>query len=347
MRFFCFSGQFASLSAVLIAGINHNRMIERAFFYFSTFPAIDSLIRIKTMSQSYAQREILRTRRSVADCVRFAFRMSRRQMAGLCVVLTAIFVLTAGCSSLTGRRIESPAEAQNRELLAQIQEITVRAESLDKINEKHQKDLGQASNVLAKSEQELTASQKQLAELTTKVASLESELAQSRQSIQTYQTSMHRQATVTVLPNNSFLNQQLAISSPGVTAMTDGDYIRVRIPDSYLFQSGSWELSTEGRKTLTEVGNQLRLNFPNQEIGVEGHTNQLAVNSQRRLNAHEVGAKKAFSVAYYLINDSILEEGRLRISGAGANRPADDSGTTEAEMKNSRIEFVVYPTTWK
>lgn len=269
-------------------------------------------------------------------------------MTGLCVALVAISSFISGCSSLTGRRVESPAEAQNRELLAQIQEITVRAESLDLLNEQHQKALGQTSNKLEKSQNDLTASQNQLAELTAKVASMEAELTQSRQSIQTYQTSMHRQATVTVLPNNSFLNQQLAISSPGVTPMTDGDYIRVRIPDSYLFQSGSsWELSTEGRKTLTEVGNQLRLNFPNQEIGIEGHTNQLAVNSQRKLNAHEVGAKKAFAVAYYLINDSILEEGRLRVGGAGANRPVDDSGTLEAEMKNSRIEFVVYPTTWK
>ena len=276
------------------------------------------------------------------DSVGIAFRLLRL------VTVVVLVGLLPGCSSLTGQRVESPAEAQNRQLLAQIQEITVRAESLDKLNEKYQKDLGQASNVLEKSEQELTASQKQLAELTSKVASLESELAQSQQSIKTYQTSMHRQATVTVVPNNSFLNQQLAISSPGVTTMADGDYIRVRIPDSYLFQSGgSWELSTEGRKTLTEVGNQLRLNFPNQEIGVEGHTNQLAINSQRKLNAHEVAAKKAFVVAYYLINGSILEEGRLRVSGAGANRPVDDSGTTEAEMKSSRIEFVVYPTTWK
>ena len=273
--------------------------------------------------------------------------MVRWPLAGLCVALFAIASLISGCSSLTGQRVETPADANNRELLAQIQEITVRAESLDKLNEQHQKDLGQASNKLEKSQVELAASQKQLADLSTKVASLESELAQNRESIKTYQTSMHTKATVTVVPNSS-LNNQLAISSPGVTTKVDGDYFRVRIPDSYLFQAGSsWELSTEGRKTLTEVGNQLRLNFPNQEIGIEGHTNQLAVNSQRKLNAHEVGAKKAFAVAYYLINDSILEEGRLRVSGAGANRPADDSGTMEAEMKNSRIEFVVYPTLWK
>ena len=259
-----------------------------------------------------------------------------------------MLVLVGGCSSLTGQRVETPAEARNRELLAQIQEITVRAENSDKINEKLQKELGQTSRVIEKADQELVASQKQLAELTNKVASLEAELSQSRQTILTHQASMHRQSTVTVVPNNSFLNQQLAISSPGVTTMADGDYIRVRIPDAYLFQSGgSLELSTEGRRTLTEVGNQLRLNFPNQEIGIEGHTNQLYINSQRKLNAHEVAAKKAFVVSDYLINDRILEDGRLRISGSGANRPVDDSNTTEAEMKNSRIEFVVYPTTWK
>ena len=287
-------------------------------------------------SQPFRQPGITPTKPSVVDCV------------ACLAVLAALVGLMPGCTSLTGQRAETPAQARERELLAQIQEITVRAESLDKTNVQFQKELGLNSRVIEKSEQELAASQRQLAELTNKVAALETELAQSRQSVQTYQASMHRQSTVTVVPNSSFHSQQLAISSPGVTTLADGDYIRVRIPDSYLFQSGStWELSIEGRRTLTEVGNQLRLNFPNQEIGIEGHTNQLAINSQRKLNAHEVATKKAFAVANYLIGDNILEEGRLRIGGAGANRPIDYSGTTDGELKNSRIELVVYPTTWK
>jgi flagellar motor protein MotB len=263
-------------------------------------------------------------------------------------MLAVLMSLVFGCTSLTGQRAETPAQTRERELLAQIQEITVRAESIDQTNINFQKNLGQRDKDLEKAEQELIASQNQLAELTNKVAALELELAQSRQSVQTYQASMHRQSTVTVMPNSSFHRQQLAISSPGVTTMADGDYIRVRIPDHYLFQTGGvWELSADGRMTLTEVGNQLRLNFPNQEIGVEGHTNQLHINSHRKLNAHEVSTKKAFTVANYLISDNILEEGRLRIGGAGANRPIDFSGTTDGEKKNSRIELVVYPTTWK
>jgi chemotaxis protein MotB len=263
-------------------------------------------------------------------------------------MFAVLISLVVGCTSLTGQRAETPAQARERELLAQIQEITVRAESIDQTNVNFQKNLGQRDKDLEKTEQELIASQNRLAELTNKVAALESELAQSRQSVQTYQASMHRQSTVTVMPNSSFHRQQLATSLPGVTPVADGDYIRVRIPDHYLFQSdGTWELSTEGRMTLTEVGNQLRLNFPNQEIGIEGHTNQLHINSHRKLNAHEVSTKKAFVVANYLISSNILEESRLRVGGAGANRPMDFSGTIDGEKKNSRIELVVYPTTWK
>lgn len=268
---------------------------------------------------------------------------------GLAYCTIFFFPFLTGCSSLTGQRNSlSPAEQRNQELLQQLQEVTTRAESANTINEKLQKDQAQMERAWEKSEKDLLDSQQQLADLKSKVSSLENELAQSRQSIQTYQASMHRQSTVTVVPNNSFRNQQLAISSPGVIVNTDGDFIRVSIPDSYLFQAGGgWELSTEGRKTLAEVGHQLRMNFPNQEIGIEGHTNRLYVNEHRKLNAHEMGAKKAFAVAYYLINDNILEEDRLRISGAGANRPIETSGTTEAESKNTRIDFVVYPTTWQ
>ena len=288
------------------------------------------------LPQPFGQPDILPTKPAVVDCA-------------VSLVLFAVLVgVLPGCTSLTGQRAETPAQTRERELLTQIQEITVSAESLDQLNEKYQKALGQKDNDLERTEQQLIASQRQVGDLSDKVASLEAELAQSRQSVQTYQASMHRQSTVTLTPNSSFHSQQLAINAPGVTTIADGDYIRVRITDSYLFQSGStWELSIEGRRTLTEVGNQLRMNFPNQEIGIEGHTNQLAINSRRKLNAHEVATKKAFAVANYLTSENILEEDRLRVGGAGANRPIDYSGTTEGEMKNSRIELVVYPTMWK
>ena len=330
--------------AVLRVSITHNRVARTVF----SIKKPQLMNRVVTKNRSLTFPDVVNTEMTAQSFKQPDVTQTKPITMGCVVCLIVLVGLISGCTSLTGQRAMTPAEARERELLAQIQEITVRAESLDKLNEKYQKDLGQASTILEKSDQELITSRQQIADLSNKVASLEAELSQSRQSVQTYQASMHRQSTVTLTPNSSFHNQQLAISSPGVTTVADGDYIRVCIPDAYLFQSGgTWELSMEGRRTLTEVGNQLRLNFPNQEIGVEGHTNQLAINSQRKLNAHEVAAKKAFSVANYLTSENILEEGRLRVGGAGANRPMDYSGTTEGELKNSRIELVVYPTTWK
>ena len=278
---------------------------------------------------------------------RSGFRARRRVVLAVAIIF-ALLTLPA-CSSLTGQRgALSPAEQRNQELLHQLQEVTVRAESANAINEKLQGDQAQVERAWKKAEDELQATKKQLAELQGKFSSVENELAQSRQSIQTHQASMHRQSTVTVVPNNSWRDRQLAINAPGVSVDTDGDFIRVSIPDSRLFHSiGTWKLSVEGCNILAEVGHQLRMNFPDQEIGVEGHMNQLFVNDHRKLNAHEIGAQKAFAVAYHMISENILEEGRLRISGVGANNPIDTAGTTEAESKNTRIEFVVYPTKWR
>ncbi|MDR1385555.1 MAG: OmpA family protein [Planctomycetaceae bacterium] len=259
-----------------------------------------------------------------------------------------LFLTFIGCSSLTAQRTGemSPLERQNADLVAKYQEEATKAKSLDVLNEQLQKDLGQASRVIQQTEQKQKDSDQRVAELTAKIEALELQLAESQQSIKTYQASMYRQATVTVTPNSSY-KHQLAISSPNVKVTNDGDYVRVRIPNSAIFQAGTWQLTEEGKQTLNEVGNQLRVNFPDQEIGVEGHVSQLEVNRQSVLSDYEAGIKNAFAVTYYLITSHVLEAKQIRIGGAGVNRPIETNTTYEGENNNARIEFVVYPTSWR
>jgi len=262
-------------------------------------------------------------------------------------MLLLIWIGCFGCSSLTAQRNGemSPLERQNADLVAKYQEEVTKAKSLDVLNEQLQKDIGQASRVIQQAEQKQKESEQRVADLTAKIEALELQLAESQQSIKTYQASMYRQSTVTVTPNNSYKNQ-IAISSPSVKVVNDGDYVRVRIPNASLFQQGTWQLTEEGKQILNEVGNQLRVNFPNQEIGIEGHVSSMEVNRQSALSDYEIGIKNAFAVTYYLSTNHILEEKQIRIGGAGANRPVETGTTYAGENNNARIEFVVYPTTF-
>ncbi|MDR1493973.1 MAG: OmpA family protein [Planctomycetaceae bacterium] len=265
----------------------------------------------------------------------------------LFAVLFFLFVFSS-CSSLNAQRKGelSPLERQNADLVAKYQEEATKAKSLDVLNEQVLKDLGQASRVIQQAEYKQKESEQRVADLTAKIEALELQLAESQQSIKTYQASMYRQSTVTVTPNSSYKNQ-LAISSPDVKVVNDGDYVRVRIPNSMIFHAGTWQLTEEGKQILNEVGNQLRVNFPDQEIGVEGHVSQMEVNRQSVLSDYEAGIKNAFAATYYLITNRILEEKQIRIGGAGANRPVENNAVYENENNNARIEFVVYPTSWR
>ena len=263
----------------------------------------------------------------------------------------ACFCLTAipGCSSLRGRTGEvTETQRQHDALVAQLQEVTVRAKGLDEINVKYQKDIAQAYREIEKSKLETQASATQVAQLSAKIDQLQGELAKQEQKVQTYQASMPRVTTVSVSSNNGFRDRQLVFTSKDVHFVEDGDFLRYWVPVSAIFVPGTRNLSPEGADTIAEVGNKLRLNYPQQAICIEGHAGTLEVNEKYPMSAFELSAQNAFIVANDLISQGILPANQIRIGTAGANRPAggvsDSKGTPVDQVdQNARIEFVVSP----
>ncbi|MCL2349237.1 MAG: OmpA family protein [Planctomycetaceae bacterium] len=277
-----------------------------------------------------------------------------------CFGLAAI----SGCSTLQQGQV-TEARRQQDALVAQLQEVTTRAKSLDEINTKYQKDIAQAYREIEKSKQESQASATQVAQLNTKIDQLQGELVKQEQKVQTYQTSMPRVSTVMVSSNNGFRDRQLVFVSKDIHFVEDGDFLRYWVPVSAIFVPGTRNLSPEGADTISEVGNKLRLNYPQQPICIEGHAGTLEVNEKYQMSAFELSAQNAFIVANYLISQGILPVNQIRIGTAGANRPvasASDSATSGSTTsnaagapitgtsigqgdQNARIEFVVYPQT--
>lgn len=109
-----------------------------------------------------------------------------------------------------------------------------------------------------------------------------------------------------------------------------------------LFDSGKAELKKDSLPLLAKVAGILKTEVPENNIGIEGHTdNQPIMRSSWKSN-WELSAHRALSVLHYLESQG-MDSGRLSASGYGAYRPVASNDTKEGKQLNRRVEVVILP----
>ena len=155
--------------------------------------------------------------------------------------------------------------------------------------------------------------------------------------------SMQRQGGVSITPNNSFLQTLPAINIAGVFVRRDGDVIRIEMPGNTLFESGSARLRPGAANLISDVAAELVRTYPDQIIGVEGHTDNDPIAGNQWRNNHELSIARAMTVYDVLINRTRLQGNQLFVVGHGSNHPIVSNATLEGKQRNRRVELVVYP----
>ena len=128
----------------------------------------------------------------------------------------------------------------------QNQQLQDRANALDRDNQEISSLLAQARQQAKVSEDQLAALRDQLRSVTAQLAQTRGEKENTDKRVQALTASMQRQGGVTISPNNSFLQTLPAINIAGVFVRRDGDVIRIELPGSRLFESGSARLRLAG-----------------------------------------------------------------------------------------------------
>jgi len=130
-----------------------------------------------------------------------------------------------------------------------------------------------------------------------------------------------------------------------------GDVIHVRqephqididLTSDLLFSSGSATLRPEAYPALDTVADALR-NKPNQ-IRVEGHTDNIPINTAQFPSNWELSAARAIAVLRYLVEHDGLPADRLYAAAYADTHPIADNATPEGRAQNRRAELVIlYP----
>jgi flagellar motor protein MotB len=260
--------------------------------------------------------------------------------------LSALAVLAlGGCAENSMVLKGQLSRLQQQQLAAsrQNQLLQDRAAGLDRDNQELESELAQARQQHRVVEDQLAAVREQLRDTTSQLAQARGEKESSDKRVQALSASMRRSGSISITPNNSLLQTLPTINLPDVHTRRDGDVIRVELPGSRLFESGSARLQPGATTLITDAAAQLLAAYPDQMLGVEGHTDSDPVTGRQWRNNHELSVARALAVYDVLVSRTRYRPGQLFIVGHGANHPVVSNATPEGKKRNRRIELVVYP----
>ncbi len=112
----------------------------------------------------------------------------------------------------------------------------------------------------------------------------------------------------------------------------------VAIRGNLLFESGSAEVSEEGRALLSRAAPALAAWSEGGAIMVSGHTDDVPIANNRFDSNWALSAARATNVVATLEGEGV-DGGRLFAAGFGEHRPVADNSDAEGRAANRRVEI--------
>jgi chemotaxis protein MotB len=262
-----------------------------------------------------------------------------------------IFFAAAGCSQVGGPPAGQQAAAvtlspeQQQAIAMQTQQYQQRAAALDRDNQELQSMLAQSKQQAQLLQEQVAATQTQLRDTAGQLAALQSDNEQMRSRTTAMAASISTQSRAEIRSNNSLLRNLSITNLPGVQVRQDGDVIRVELPADQLFNPGTAQLKYGAEETLRTVGADLARNYPQQMIGIEGHTDNALAGSSQAAGAQHLSVAQATAVYDALVRAGGMAPTQLFVVGHGPNHPVVSNATEAGRARNRRIELVIYPET--
>ena len=113
----------------------------------------------------------------------------------------------------------------------------------------------------------------------------------------------------------------------------------IEISGNVLFPSGSATLRPAAKSVLDKVA-ELINDTPNQ-IRIEGHTDNVPVDSDEFPSNWELSSSRAVAVARFLVEQDEIAAERIAAAGYGEFRPLVPNDSREHRAKNRRVEIVI------
>ena len=122
---------------------------------------------------------------------------------------------------------------------------------------------------------------------------------------------------------------------PGVdVGMRSGGEIVVGVAGDVLFASGQATLRTQAKSSLDQIAGVLKSQYANNQIRVEGHTDNDPIKKSGWKTNERLGAERAMAVEAYLVGKGI-DNDRIYSATFGPSRPKG------SKQDSRRVEIVL------
>ncbi|MBA0885076.1 OmpA/MotB family protein [Flavobacterium undicola] len=129
----------------------------------------------------------------------------------------------------------------------------------------------------------------------------------------------------------------------GLTVEQKNGKVYVSMENKLLFNSGSWAVSSEGKKAVVELGKVLGDN-PDISVLIEGHTdNDPYGGSGPIADNWDLSTKRATAIVGILSENKVINKKSLTAAGRGEFSPLATNETADGKAKNRRIEIILTP----
>jgi len=136
----------------------------------------------------------------------------------------------------------------------------------------------------------------------------------------------------------AFLSEILQEMDQRIIVETDQRGVVLRFEDSVLFDKGKADLKPEAKSILNKVSNLL--NSVDNPIRIEGHTDDLAINTVKFPSNWELSTTRSTNVLRYLLEYG-LDPKQLSAVGYGEYHPIAANTNEENRKKNRRVDIVI------
>ena len=254
-------------------------------------------------------------------------------------------LIAAGCNQNPYMLASQNQTLQQQQLAVQqrAQELQSRATTLDADNQELQTLLAQSRQQGKLLEDQLIAVRDQLSTASAQLAQVREDKQHTEKQVESLSASTRRRGGAIITANSSLRRELPSINLPGVETRQDGDVVRIELPAAQLFQPGSAQLSAQAGTFVNTVAAELIRVYPDQLIGVEGHTDADTVRSPGIADNQQLSAARALAVYQLLTTQGRIPPSQLFTVGHAGNHPVVSNATPSGKERNNRVELVVYP----
>ncbi len=120
------------------------------------------------------------------------------------------------------------------------------------------------------------------------------------------------------------------------------NYVKITLPGEALFDSGQAIIKPEAFTVIDVIGEMINSeDFDTYNIQIEGHTDDVPINTIYFPSNWELSASRAIAVGKYLIDDMGFSPDKIASTGYGEYRPIAPNDTPENKATNRRVEVKI------